>query len=125
PVGVHYKLYVKIPPPTDPFSSSPTPVTIKALAIGDGWKLDLPKVVLNSSRNWTVVGTMTVTPDEKMTFKEATAAERDAEWTTLSKGVSPPPQPSQTSATATPPSNMPFSNAQPSGSISAERRTLI
>ena len=119
PAGVHYKLYVKIQPATDPWSASSAPTTIQGIATSDSWKIQLPEVTLNSARPWTLVGTFSVTPEEKMTFKEANQAERDAEWSKLSKGT-PPPQPSAAS-----PSKMPFSEAQPTASIPAERRALI
>jgi len=113
PAGVHYKLYVKIPQATDPLTAfaAPPATTVKTMALGDTWKLELPDVTLNSARFWTLVGTFTVNPDEKLTFKEANQAERDAEWTKLSKTTPPP----VVKPTATGAPVMPFSGptAQP------------
>jgi hypothetical protein len=114
PAGVHYKLYVKIPQATDVLTAfaAPPATTVKTMALGDTWKLELPDVTLNSARFWALVGTFTVNPDEKLTFKEASQAERDAEWTKLSKSTPPPKvQPTATGAPV-----MPFSNqtGQPS-----------
>jgi hypothetical protein len=108
PIGVHYKLYVKIPPPSDPWSAVSAPATtVRSMAIGDGWRLDLPDVMLSSSRFWTLIGTFSVNPDGKLGFKEATQSERDAEWTKLSKGATPPPA---VKPTATGAPVMPFSS---------------
>ena len=118
PAGVHYKLYVKIPQSTDSLTAftAPPATTVKSMALGGTWKVDLPDVTLSSARFWTLVGTFTVKPDGKLEFKEATQAERDAEWTKLSKGQPPPsvqPQPPATGAPV-----MPFSSpvGQPTGS---------
>jgi hypothetical protein len=105
PVGVHYKLYVKIPPAFDPWSS-PQATTVKSMATGDGWTLDLPTVTLSSARFWTLVGTFSVNPDGKLTFKEATQAERDVDWSKLSKTTPPP----AVKPTATGAPVMPFSD---------------
>ena len=109
PAGVHYKLYVKIPQETDPLTAfaAPAATTVKSMALGDTWKLELPDVTLNSARFWTLVGTFTVNPDGKLGFKEATQSERDAEWTKLSKGATPPPA---VKPTATGGPVMPFSS---------------
>ena len=80
----------------------------------DTWRSDLPDVTLSAARFWTLVGTFTVKPDGKLEFKEATQAERDAEWTKLSKTTPPP----VVKPTATVAPIMPFSSpaAQPSAS---------
>jgi hypothetical protein len=109
PIGVHYKLYVKIPPSSDAWSAVIAPaikVKVKSRAVGGDWRLDLPDVNLNPAQFWTLVGTFAVNPDGKLGFKEATQSERDAEWTKLSKGATPPP--AQPAATAAP--VMPFSS---------------
>jgi hypothetical protein len=124
PAGVHYKLYVKIPQASDPLTAftAPPATTVKSMAVSDTWRLDLPDVTLSATRFWTLVGTFTVKPDGKLEFKEATQAERDAEWTKLSKGATPPPTPPPT-ASGTP--SFPFGNpaAQPSAAaISPEEQ---
>ena len=62
----------------------------RSMALSDTWRVDLPEVTLSSARFWTLIGTFTVKPDSKLDFKEATQAERDAEWTKLSKTAPPP-----------------------------------
>ena len=116
PAGVHYKLYVKIPQASDLLTAftAPPATTVKSMAISDTWRSDLPDVTLSAARFWTLVGTFTVKPDGKLEFKEATQAERDAEWTKLSKTTPPP----VVKPTATGAPIMPFSSpaAQPSAS---------
>ena len=116
PAGVHYKLYVKIPQASDPLTAftAPPATTVKTMAISDTWRSDLTDVTLSAARFWTLVGTFTVKPDGKLEFKEATQAERDAEWTKLSKTTPPP----VVKPTATVAPIMPFSSpaAQPSAS---------
>jgi hypothetical protein len=108
PVGVHYKLYVKIPQASDSLAAftAPPATTVKSMAIGDGWRVDVPDVTLSPARFWTLVGTFSVTSEGKMAFKEATQAERDAEWTKLSKTTPPP----AVKPTATGAPVMPFSS---------------
>ena len=123
PAGVHYKLYVKIPQATDVLTAfaAPPATTVKSMALSDTWRVDLPEVTLSSARFWALVGTFTVKPDGKLEFKEATQAERDAEWTKLSKTAPPPVvQPTATGAPV-----MPFSDqsAQPRATpVSPEER---
>lgn len=123
PAGVHYKLYVKIPQATDVLTAfaAPPATTVKSMALSDTWRVDLPEVTLSSARFWTLIGTFTVKPDSKLDFKEATQAERDAEWTKLSKTAPPPVvQPTATGAPV-----MPFSDqsAQPRATpVSPEER---
>jgi hypothetical protein len=116
PAGVHYKVYVKRA--EEPEHRDPTIVNVRTRTLGDGFNLDLGNVPLTAERFWELLGTLTVESDGKLTFKEATPAERDAEWSRLSKGTPPPapPQPSDSGAPL-----WPFSNqaAQPSPAASA------
>jgi len=105
PAGVHYKAYVKRA--EEPERRDPTIVNVATRAMGDGFDLFLGNVSLTDERFWELLGTLTVEADGKLTFKEATQAERDAEWSKLSKGT-PPPAPPQPSASGFP--AWPFSN---------------
>ena len=123
PSGSHYKLYVKVPPPTGRLNS-PATITVATAAFGDDWHLDLPNVTLSPERFWTLVGTFSLTPERKPAFQEATQAEREAEWSKLSKS-SPPPQtrPTVTTAPTTP---FPVQTAQPTGTpLSSEQRRAL
>ncbi|MGB9475227.1 MAG: hypothetical protein WCE87_09185 [Candidatus Udaeobacter sp.] len=124
PASSRYKLYVKVAPPANP-SSSPATTTVKGLAFSDAWSLTLPDVTLTPARFWTLVGTFSVTKEGKPAFQEATQAERDAEWSKLSKS-SPPPL---AKPTTTPGPAMPFpvQTVQPSTAPLSpeERRTLL
>jgi hypothetical protein len=123
PAGVHYKVYVKrveLPEHRDP-----TIVNVATSALGEGFNLSLGNVSLTAERFWEIVGTITVAPDGKLTFKEATQAERDAEWTKLSKATPPP----RVQPTATGAPIIPFSSpaAQPSTSPASteQQRALL
>jgi hypothetical protein len=123
PLSSHYKLYVKVPPPTGGLHSSAT-ITVASAAFGDDWDLKLPNVTLSPERFWTLVGTFSLTPERKPTFQEATQAEREAEWSKLSKS-SPPPQarPTATTAPATP---FPVQTAHPTETpLSPEQRRAL
>jgi hypothetical protein len=123
PVRTHYKLYVKVPPPAAALNS-PVTTTVKSLAFSDTWTLDLPDVTLNSARFWTLVGTLSFTSEGKPAFQEATQAERDAEWTKLTKS-SPPPQ-ARPTVTAAPALPFPVQTAQPSAApLSPEQRRAL
>ncbi|MBA3962496.1 MAG: hypothetical protein H0X40_11415 [Chthoniobacterales bacterium] len=52
----------------------------------------LPALILGPERPWGLLGTLTVDAEAKLTFKAATAAERDEEWRKLMK-TEPPPFP--------------------------------
>jgi hypothetical protein len=120
PASSHYKFYVKISRSSAAPNSTGT-TTVTGLAYGDTWRLDLPNVTLSSDRFWTLVGTLSQTSEGKPAFREATQAERDAEWSKLSKS-SPPPQakPTVTAGTAMP---FPVQTAQPSAAqLSPEQR---
>ena len=123
PLSSHYKFYVKVPPPTGRLNS-PATITVGTAAFSDDWHLDLPNVTLSPERFWTLVGPFSLTPERKPAFQEATQAERDAEWSKLSKS-SPPPQarPTVTAAPATP---FPVQTAQPTGTpLSPEQRRAL
>lgn len=89
PVGVHYKVYVKLAAQPAPRLAS----SVEGRVYGDWGSLQLPGVPLSPARFWTLLGTFTVEAEGKVAFKEATQAERDAEWSKLSKGAPPPPAP--------------------------------
>ncbi len=55
----------------------------------------LPRVTLTPERYWALLGTITIDQTNVPIFKEATAAERDAEWTAVTNS-SPPPTPTPT-----------------------------
>ena len=119
----HYKLYVKVPPPTGRLNS-PATITVASAAFGDGWHLDLPNVTLSPERFWTLVGTFSLTSEGKPAFQEATQTERDAEWSKLSKS-SPPPQ-ARPTVTAGPAMPFPVQTAQPSATaLSPEQRRAL
>jgi hypothetical protein len=123
PANSRYKLYVKVPPPAGGLNSPATTI-VRSVALGDTWKLDLPDVTLTSARFWTLLGTFSMPSEGKPAFQEATQAERDAEWSKLSKS-SPPPQ---AKPTATAGSAMPFpvETAQPSAAqLSSEQRRAL
>jgi hypothetical protein len=123
PTGLHYKVYVRIAPPADPWSSLAT-TSVKSLAFSDTWKLDLPDVTLNASRFWTLVGTFSVTPEGKPAFQEATQAERDAEWKKLLK--SSPPSRARPTVTAGPTMPFPVHTVQPGVTpLSPEQRRAL
>ena len=111
PIRSHYKLYVKVPPPTGGLNS-PETITVASAAFGDTWHLDLPNVTLSPERFWTLVGTFSMTSEGKPAFQEATQTERDAEWSKLSKS-SPPPQ-ARPTATAAQGMPFPVQTARPS-----------
>jgi hypothetical protein len=123
PLSSHYKLYVKVPPPTGKLNS-PTTIAVATAVLGDGWHLDLPNVTLSPERFWTLVGTFSQTSEGKPVFQEATQAERDVEWSKLTKS-SPPPQAKPT-VTAAPAMPFPVGTAQPNGTpLSVEQRGAL
>src|SRR5690242_3331541 len=89
PVNVHYKLYAKLA--NEPAQRRQT--GIFSAAYGANYTLNFPELTLSPDRFWTFIGTLSSDPQGNgtVTFKEATQAERDAEWTKLSKGAPPPP----------------------------------
>ena len=120
PAGSHYKVYVK---PADP-SNSPLTTTVSSRVTSDTWRLELPDVTLTPQRFWTLIGTISVTKEGEPAFQEATQAERDAEWSKLTKS-SPPPQ-AQPTVTAPPAMPFPVGTAQPSGTpLSVEQRRAL
>ena len=126
PAGVHYKVYVKLNP--DSVVGWRTAAKVATMAFAERENLQLPDVALTPERFWELVGTLSVGADGKFAFKEATQAERDVEWSKLSKGTPPP----AVKPTATGAPVMPFSGpaVQPSAAtISPEeqerRRRLL
>lgn len=115
PPNIHYKVYVKLT--NDPASRIVSSVDGEVVGENAKWAIELPQVTLSPERFWTLLGTMTGEPQGKVSFKPATQEERDAEWTKLSKGATPPPVPSPPGTT------FPFGPAAPAGSASAARPT--
>ncbi|MEY2484821.1 MAG: hypothetical protein QOH39_469 [Verrucomicrobiota bacterium] len=112
PASVHYKVYAKLAgDPAGRIAGS-----VDGVVVGENgkWIVDIPQVALTPERFWTLLGTLTGEPDARVSFKEATQQERDAEWTRLSKGAPPP---SVASPTAAQTSASPISEEQ--------RRTLL
>jgi hypothetical protein len=123
PLSAHYKLYVKVPRPPGGLNS-PATITVNSAAFGDRWHLDLPSVTLSPERFWTLVGTFSLTSEGKPAFQEATQAERDADWSKLSK--SPPPPLAKPTVTAGPAMPFPVETAQPNGTpLSVEQRRAL
>ncbi|MEY2439865.1 MAG: hypothetical protein QOI34_1250 [Verrucomicrobiota bacterium] len=100
PPGSHYKVYVKLA------AGSAARVACKVLTSVVSYEttLTLPSVVLTPDRFAALVGTVTVEGEGKMSFKEATDQERQADWAKLSKDLPPPTPTSSPSVlpTATP-----------------------
>ena len=82
PADTHFKIYVKLAPEGRG--------RIIGQISGADWDVQLPVVILTPPRFWTLLGTATTNKGGKLTFVAATDAERDAEWTKLSKGTPPP-----------------------------------
>jgi hypothetical protein len=123
PLSSHYKLYVKVPPSTGKLNS-PATITVASAAFGDRWHLDLPSVTLSPERFWTLVGTFSMTSEGKLAFQEAAQAERDAEWSKLSKS-SPPPRAKPT-VTAGPAAPFPSQTVQPAAAqLSSEQQRAL
>jgi hypothetical protein len=103
PADAHYKVYAKLA--NEPGARKNT--IVKSSVFGDFGKLSsftLPEVTLTPQRFWALTGTFTVDPNNVLTFKEATAAERDAEWKAITKSAPPPIAPP--AATASPATTM-------------------
>lgn len=100
PIGTQYKLYVRLA--NDPAARRSTAIDSALFADErEGPPTRLSKVTLSPERFWTVLGTITIEGDNRPTFKEATAEERDAEWKALTNSTPPPtptPRPTPTSA---------------------------
>ncbi len=92
-VGSQYSIYVLV---------SATPIdhgaNIESLlygALDEGLITRLPAVTLPPERSWALLGTVTIDENYTPVFKEASPAERDAEWIALT-GNTPPATPSPT-----------------------------
>ncbi|MFL6515724.1 MAG: hypothetical protein ACJ8M1_11950 [Chthoniobacterales bacterium] len=85
PANSHFKIYAKLADPANRTDASLTG-NIKA----PGLNIAMPVVPLTAARYWTLIGTIIVDKDNKISFTEATEAERDAEWTKLAKAPPPP-----------------------------------
>ncbi len=103
PADAHFKVYLKLASDVN----TRVPTLLQTAVFGDFGKTNsftLPSVTLTPERYWMFVGTLVVDADNKLTFKEATTAERETEWKELMKNVATPtpvPSPSIT-ATAAP-----------------------
>lgn len=123
PAKSHFKLYVKVPPAAAS-PNSPLTTTIKSMAFSETWSLDLPNVTLNPARFWTLIGTFSMTSEGKLAFQEASQAERDAQWSKLSKS-SPPPL-AQPTVIPVPAMPFPAQTVQPSTApLSPEQRRAL
>jgi hypothetical protein len=105
PVDAHYKVYVKLASDV----STRAPTEMRTVVFGDFGKTNqsvLPTVTLTLERYWALLGTIAVDAENKLSFKEATPTEREAEWKELMKNVqtpTPTPVPSPSiSATVAP-----------------------
>lgn len=112
PANVHYKIYAKLA--NEPADRKAT--SVYSLAFGGNFDLNIPQVTLTPERFWTLVGTLTCDQDYKMTIKEATAPERDAEWTRVMK-TAPPPIVVPTAA--------PQATTVPSATVSDQREEML
>jgi hypothetical protein len=121
PPNIHYKVYVKLT--SDPVARATT--AIDGVIVGENtkWVIDLPKVTLTPERFWTLLGTITGEAEGKASFKVATPEERDAEWTRLSKGATPPPAASVPARTLPIPPTSPSATGspRPSGTAMTEQ----
>jgi hypothetical protein len=94
PADAHYKVYVKLANDVN----TRAPAEMRTAVFGDFGKtnsLTLPTVTLTLDHYWEFLGTLVVDKDNKLGFKEATPAARDAEWKELMKNVvTPTPVPS-------------------------------
>jgi regulator of replication initiation timing len=86
PANIHYKIYAKLS--SEPPARKATGVS--GALIADTYNFALPVTQLTPERFWTLVGTLTADNDAKLAFKEATEAERDAEWKAIAKTAPPP-----------------------------------
>jgi regulator of replication initiation timing len=102
PAGSHFKIYVK----ADPLSAMTTAYADGAVFSPEFTTIPLPKVMLTTSRSWNLVGTLTCSEPGKLTFAEATQAEREAAWKELAKNT-PAPIPAPSAAPTTP-ASFPF-----------------
>jgi TolA-binding protein len=85
PPNSHFKVYAKLADAANRTDASLTG-NIKAA----GLNIPMPSVPLTAARYWTLMGTISIDNDYKITFTEATEAERDAEWRKLAKTAPPP-----------------------------------
>ncbi|HEY3663215.1 MAG TPA: hypothetical protein VGL24_08705 [Chthoniobacterales bacterium] len=94
PPGSEAKIFVRLT--NRPGSRRAT--KIEGVIAGDEmWNapVRLPKVTLDPERFWIMLGTMSLDQNSRPHFQEATAAERDAAWQTLTE-TTPPPTPTPT-----------------------------
>ncbi len=94
PPGSEAKIFVRLTNRPD----SRRATTIGGVIVGDEtWNapVRLPKVTLDPERFWILLGTMSLDQNSRPHFQEATAAERDAAWQTLTE-TTPPPTPTPT-----------------------------
>jgi len=97
--GSNYRIFVK--EANEPASRRTTGFSI--FVFGDFPQARLALVgiiVLGPGRPWDLVGTISVDNNWKISFREATQAERDAEW--RKRNLTPPPPPAEPQAKPTP-----------------------
>ena len=85
PANVHYKIYAKLSSETKLRKAT----GVSGALIADTYNIPFPVTQLTPERFWTLVGTLTADTDAKLSFKEATEAERDAEWKAIAKTAPP------------------------------------
>lgn len=123
--GTSWKAYARLeiwrPDPTDPNKRIPAPIPapqpILAGLSNFGLITGIPNPVLTAERRWVLLGFITAdkADSSNITFREATAAEREAEWKALEKAPPPFPPPPRP---APPPSPSPAPSPSPTPSPS-------
>lgn len=97
---------------------------VRGAAHSDEFKVDFPSVELLPERPVGFLGTLLSDADRKFTFKEATPAERDAEWREIAKNLpaaTPSPKPAPQ---PTPPSRQPTTEEERRALIEKRRQEL-
>jgi hypothetical protein len=119
--GSKFRLFVKVPSESVMVRSA----IVNGRISGEGFPtITLPDVTLTLQRPWALVGTLTCPELGKLTFTEATEAERDAVWKELTKNASSPSPTAtpKTNASATPPVSFPFGNDEKRAELERLRR---
>jgi hypothetical protein len=117
----HFKVYLKLA--NEPLARKAIDVSSAIYGdLGNKRVLLLPTVTLTAERFWTLVGTITVDENNRLTFSASTPEQRDAEWKAIAKTSPPPvvtPTPAPSATTATTPV------ASPSESLPDQRREML
>jgi predicted metal-dependent enzyme (double-stranded beta helix superfamily) len=99
PAGSRFKIYAKV----QPLSVFTAPAHVDGIVMGSGFStIPLPKITLTTSRSWALIGILSCAEPGKVTFVEATEAERDAEWRALGKSTVSPTVTGTPGTSATP-----------------------